>query len=461
MVIALLGQYGDLLLTVQLKRQMISYLVNIARDCIKLTLRRHAKICPFRGENLEKINYASEGQTMIAFASSRQQFLNRLRLTSEVFHGMKADRFSLNGKSGPLIYQYADDYLRKHKRPHIKNAVSNKVRELGRLLVPLQDMYQINSMLEAMKPENYDKVVTAVRNVSGYDDTTQSFKAPSLALHMRTSLLAVGAAAKHLLLKKDPVLPVSNHEESLKNVKRFMELVSSNWKYAMGSLALKDLNEKHSVNSQGLPLTEDIILFKNYTQEVADASMEKLRQYEDSQSFKSLVEATLALTILLNRKRVGDVQYIKLEAYNLNICNTEQEECLTALTEDEIALSKRFKRIITAGKGSKSSPILFSKKLQEYIDTILSVRRKTDFVPKDNPFLFPLIGSCTKWVDGSSVVRKYAINCGAKNHKGLTSSRLKKQIATVLQILNLDESEMEQIATFMGHTKKTHEEFYR
>ncbi|XP_074034465.1 uncharacterized protein isoform X2 [Leptinotarsa decemlineata] len=64
-------------------------------------------------------------------------------------------------------------------------------------------------------------------------------------------------------------------------------------------------------------------------------------------------------------------------------------------------------------------------------------------------------------MDGSSVLREYAALCGAENPKTLTSSRLKKQIATVLQVINLNETEKEQVASFMGHTKKTHEELYR
>ncbi|KAJ8938183.1 hypothetical protein NQ314_011591 [Rhamnusium bicolor] len=51
--------------------------------------------------------------------------------------------------------------------------------------------------------------------------------------------------------------------------------------------------------------------------------------------------------------------------------------------------------------------------------------------------------------------------CGAKCPERITSSRLRKQIATVLQILSLNEVEIEQVASFIGHTKKTHEEFYR
>lgn len=48
---------------------------------------------------------------------------------------------------------------------------------------------------------------------------------------MKTTLLAVYSAAKSLLLKKNPVLPVTNYDEALKNVKKFRELVDENWKF--------------------------------------------------------------------------------------------------------------------------------------------------------------------------------------------------------------------------------------
>lgn len=92
---------------------------------------------------------------------------------------------------------------------------------------------------------------------------------------------------------------------------------------------------------------------------------------------------------------------------------------------------------------------------------MLSVRKQSTLVPQENPYLFALAGSSSKWIDGPSTLRRYAKSCGAENPETITSSRLRKQIATVLQILNLSEVEMEQIAKFMGHTKKTHEQFYR
>ncbi|KAG5863208.1 hypothetical protein JTB14_038451 [Gonioctena quinquepunctata] len=375
---------------------------------------------------------------------------------------MHADRASFNGKNDPVICQYAEDYLRKHRRPHIKNAVSNKIRELGRLLIPLQDIYGFNTLLDAMKTIHYEKVVHAAQIISGYDVTLKTFQSPSLAMHLRTILLSACLAAKTLLLKNDPVLPVTDYTEALKNVKNFRLLVDERWKFDMSSLALKDLNEKYGKKTHSLPITSDVIKFREYAVNIAEKSVDVLkRNVNDLISFKTLTETILVLTVLLNRKRIGDVQYIKLDSYIDSSTTRDQEECINVLTESEKLLSAHFKRIVSIGKGSKSIPILFPKNVQAYIEVLLSSREKNQLVPKENPFLFALIGSKDKWVDGSSILRKYAALCGAENPKTLTSSRLRKQIATVLQVINLNETEKEQMASFMGHTKKTHEEFYR
>ncbi|KAJ4918077.1 hypothetical protein JOQ06_004118, partial [Pogonophryne albipinna] len=63
--------------------------------------------------------------------------------------------------------------------------------------------------------------------------------------------------------------------------------------------------------------------------------------------------------------------------------------------------------------------------------------------------------------EGSDCFRKYANQSGAKNPEALTSTRLRKQVATLSTVLNLKEDEMDQLATFLGHDIRVHREFYR
>ncbi|KAL3279427.1 hypothetical protein HHI36_016938 [Cryptolaemus montrouzieri] len=62
---------------------------------------------------------------------------------------------------------------------------------------------------------------------------------------------------------------------------------------------------------------------------------------------------------------------------------------------------------------------------------------------------------------GYEIMRKYAMNCGAKNSWALTTTRLRKHLATLSQVLNMSENDIEQLATFMRHTVGVHRGSYR
>lgn len=62
---------------------------------------------------------------------------------------------------------------------------------------------------------------------------------------------------------------------------------------------------------------------------------------------------------------------------------------------------------------------------------------------------------------GYKVLQKHAQLCLAKNAKALTSIKLRKHLATLTQVFNMSTNDIEQLATFMGHTINVHSYFYR
>lgn len=92
------------------------------------------------------------------------------------------------------------------------------------------------------------------------------------------------------------------------------------------------------------------------------------------------------------------------------------------------------------------------------IDKIIALRTVAGVGP-DNEFLF---GKGEKsHFDANVALREAAYECGAKDPKVFTSSRLRKHIASVAQSLNLKESEIQTISAYMDHTAQTHIEHYR
>ncbi|KAI4463195.1 hypothetical protein MML48_4g00007080 [Holotrichia oblita] len=377
---------------------------------------------------------------------------------------MRPDDISAVVKNDPLICLYGEALLSKHKRQQIVTVVSNKMREMGRLLIALNTTQNLNGLFDALKPEMFQHLLCATKQISGYDESTKSFKSPSLAMHMGTNLKIVCDVAYRLVMEKRNIPGIQNYDNAIRRseIKDLRKLVEGHWCNELSSLALKDLKEKHWEKPLQLPLTSDLQLFNNYIDALADESLKRLENSNNNKIYyKQLTQCVLAKTVLFNRKRVGDVQYLKIETYNKSY-STVNPECFDqALTEVEKIISKNHKRVITGGKGSKPVPILFSKQTQKYINHLLKYRQATDIVPKSNPYLFANPDSEDRWMDGSSVIRKLAADCGAKQPELLRSTKFRKHIATTLQLMAMEGDEMEQIATFMGHTKKTHAEFYR
>ena len=97
--------------------------------------------------------------------------------------------------------------------------------------------------------------------------------------------------------------------------------------------------------------------------------------------------------------------------------------------------------------------------MQQALDLLVSKRQECG-VPQENIYLFarPYAFSFYR---GSDCLRHFAKACGAKSPVSLTSTKLRKQTGTLSQVLNLTNTELDQLAGFLGHDIRVHRQFYR
>nr|CAI5858179.1 unnamed protein product [Callosobruchus analis] len=412
-----------------------------------------------------RTNHLSEAQTFIAATGLLGNYLEKSRLKAEVFSIMKADKISFAAKCDPLICLYGESYLSKHKRKQMNVVASNKVREIAKLLLALQKFSTVKWCIDFLRPDMYESIVTATKIICGFDANTRTFKASSLALHFGTNLKFLCDVAKKAVITKNPLIHITNEsgrDRKLKEICELRDIIQCHWCNDVSSLANKNLNESKIQKPQLVPLTEDIERFNDYLLTVASKAFTCLKNKEAVETnYKILAECTLCLLVVFNRKRIGEVQFLDINTYERDSSILNQEEFDRCLTQFEKNMCSFFKRVVVFGKGSKPVPLLFTKQMQMYIPLLLDVRKETNIVPKENRYIFANPGSASRWMSGSYVVRKFAYKCGASRPELLTSTRFRKQIATILQLMSFQNDEMEQIARFMGHTEKTHKEFYR
>lgn len=164
------------------------------------------------------------------------------------------------------------------------------------------------------------------------------------------------------------------------------------------------------------------------------------------------------MLILLNRRRIGELQRMTVNAYTSNITNKTSSEFDSCISDSEKILMNSFKRIVIRGKRGRGVPVLFTSDMEKSTNLMLQVRHH--FIEENNLFLFAN-SKVTTAINGYKAIYKHVRIAGVKNPQSLTSTKLRKHLATMSQLINLSTQDLEQLDTFMGHTSDIHKVYYR
>ncbi|XP_060602859.1 uncharacterized protein LOC132755936 [Ruditapes philippinarum] len=124
------------------------------------------------------------------------------------------------------------------------------------------------------------------------------------------------------------------------------------------------------------------------------------------------------------------------------------------LSKFEQALCEKYIRIETKGKKGRKVAILLTKEMKRNIDFLLSLKPKsTEYIFQKSELLEPL--------RGHDALKYAASESCLKHPERITSTNLRKQLATLSQVLHLTESDQDILAKFMGHDIQVHRQYYR
>lgn len=374
---------------------------------------------------------------------------------------MRADKVSLEAKKDTLICTFGARYLNTHREQHFVQVTSRKMRELAKILIEIRKLQpEIDNMFQALQPKYFDLFVEATKTIARYDVEKNIYKAPTFAMNISTSLKQCCDIAINFALKRYGDYSAVSSADAEANLRTLIHLFDANWKFEISSQAANCLNLNKWNKITIVPLASDLILLKQYLIKIADDALKKLKENgKDEVTYNLLTESVYCRVLLLNRKRPGELQRMLLHTYlNCSSDKNEYEEFNKAISRTEQMLLKKLKRVVIKGKRGRGVPVLFSTDVQNHIKFMLELR--DIYIPKDNPYLFGKINS-TVPIIGYKILQKHAFSSGASNPMAITSTRLRKHLATLSQLLNLSDNEIEQLATFMGHTPGVHKNSYR
>ncbi|CAM4731020.1 unnamed protein product [Leuciscus chuanchicus] len=156
---------------------------------------------------------------------------------------------------------------------------------------------------------------------------------------------------------------------------------------------------------------------------------------------------------------------IQDEVYSVlksDVCIMEydpHEDVNEALSDLEKKLCQHFSRIEIKGKRGRKVPVLLTPVMEQGLDLLVGTRQEWE-VPRENIYLFARPSALTCY-RGSDCLRHFAKVRGAKSPESLTSTKLRKQTGTLSQVLNPSNTELDQLADFLGYDIRVHRQFYR
>ncbi|KAJ8018491.1 hypothetical protein HOLleu_43490 [Holothuria leucospilota] len=336
------------------------------------------------------------------------------------------------------------------------NYTRTKLREVGRLLVEVRVVIgDPNATLTSViHPAKYTSVVAALKNVAGFDTSTHKYRVPSLALKIGHTIKKCAT-----ILKAEGL--ISGNDTVVCQAAKFLELCDLKWTEDIAIHAHRTLTDEKRNKAKRLPLAEDIIRLTTHLKETAQLQKKTLQQETGNipTVWRTLNEVTLTQVMLFNRRRQGEISKMSVDDYKSRCCPEAEDHISDVLSDFEKELCQKFKRVEIVGKKGRTVPVLLTEEMEESMSVLLS-KREAAGVMADNKFMFPC-ATGDSHIRAADCIRKYSVLCGAKNPDHLRSTSLRKQIATVSQVLNLKDNELDILAKFLGHDVRVHREFYR
>ncbi|XP_050519622.1 uncharacterized protein LOC126893457 isoform X1 [Diabrotica virgifera virgifera] len=420
----------------------------------KKSLRRHIRRCYFNEKKATgKVRHQSEAQNLMAtnFGST-----DPLR-TSGVLNSLAADDISLVAKKDKLICDVGRKYVKSHKDRHLIQVAKRQMRRLARLLIQSRKI-ENNSNLTLfflLHPSKFKTIVSATRSIANYNTESKCFQSPSLALQMGTLIKKAISSAYSMEVQRDV------DSANIKSLDVMKKLIDDQWALEISTEAGQNIQINRFNKPTLIPMAEDIAKMKTYLDELITSSITHLDEnVNNTQAYKCLLEGTYCSLLLFNKRRVGELQRLPLDIYLKHHDSQSSKEFEKVLTETEKILVHSLKRTVIRGKRGRGVPVLFDKLTKSGVDTLIKYRN--NFFTSYNEYLFG-IPNTINCISGYHVLRKHASKVlnDANKITTLTSTRLRKHLATIIQILKMEKGELEQLAKFMGHTSKTHDEWYR
>jgi hypothetical protein len=422
---------------------------------VKDELWRHKRNCKFADKVTVKFR-GSEKAASNMLLPHNEEIGEKLL---EILESMKTDKIGRVAKSDQLILKLGEKQVKRYAQdPDQHNYIRQKLRVAGRLLIELRNQSKNENakLIDFFDPSHFTLLVKAARSIAMFDENTNRYGIPSLAVKIGE----VFVKCLNIGIRQGLETHNSDLVQSCENMKTLM---TTDWDEEINSNARKTLLEsKRNSKNNLLPFSDDVKLLMEYLSRESEERYNILKSAIDVEQRKlawaELAELSLVHLIVFNRRRAGEVSKLTVDNYSNHSLAPSEPAVEKTLSAFELSLCKSMTRLELAGKRNRTVALMLPPTVKRNLDILIEKRDSIMCVP--NQYLFPCLNS-SGHLRGTDCLRKFATLCGAVEPKRLRSIKLRKQLATLSQIMNLKENEMDILAQFLGHDIRVHREYYR
>ena len=375
---------------------------------------------------------------------------NTSPLLAEVLVKMVDDEISQVAKNDPLILKMMGLLLEKHDSKQ-QNQIRQKARDISRLLLHVrkhrEGMAEID-LRNLLIPENFDDIILSVNE---------------LCKDIASLPLKLGQIIPKLISILQGEAIRKNDTDLESSCKRFTALMDSpmyGWADRISLKSRKRLHDKKLHKEVVMPSSEGVTTFCEKLEAEADKRFKKFKKNPGVETGRKLSEAVLAEIIALNMRRGGEASRIETETYKFWASTWENRnfdnELYCSLTETQKENAKKHFLVKSTGKCGTHVPSILTYKMKEKVDYLLLHRDKLG-IPEENKYLFAIPGHQTHLCSWN-IIRKF---CEEFKVENLTTTSLRKYLATSAQAVNFSDKDVSHLARHLGHTVQVHQRHYR
>ncbi|OWF39284.1 hypothetical protein KP79_PYT22704 [Mizuhopecten yessoensis] len=335
-----------------------------------------------------------------------------------------------------------------------KYYTSSIMRLAAKLKINLQCMSEKDDDLdEFLKRKHFDMVAKAALRCSKQNAIDEE------DLQTPSNVIKLGFDIKIMASAKLGSALIQGDETKKQEAENFLCLMKLNWGLKVTKLARVLLTERSFNRRKPLPLPGDVKKLATFMKtELENLDLDNWL-YDN---FKKAAVLALARITLYNRRRCHEVQALRMDVFSRRKTGVDEVagEMLRELTAFEKELLRRQEVVEIRGKTGRGVPVIIPYDCKGVMQQLVNPAvRLTAGIDISNPYVF---ANCRAGVFRAyDAIKHVTSEAGLKLPELVRTSNMRKYMATMIQSLDTNESEMQWILQHLGHTMDVHKTHYR